>query len=104
MTPISEKVLIEVDLLAMVKQDPLRSGRMYGRLRDYQIPVWGIIQHVIAEYDLPDPLHATDEIIARTASDYEIPPVAVRAALAYYRANRTFVDAKIESNAAGTMS
>jgi hypothetical protein len=96
--------LSEADLLAMVKQDPQRPGRTYGRLKEYEVPVWGIIQHMIAEYDLPDPLVASDNLVERTAADYELPPVAVRAALAYYRHNRNFIDAKIESNAAGTAS
>jgi uncharacterized protein (DUF433 family) len=92
----------EADLLAMVKQDPLRSGRMYGRLRDFEIPVWGIVQHLMAEYDLADPLTASETVIAQAAADYEIPPIAVRAALAYYKENRSFIDAKIDSNLAGT--
>jgi uncharacterized protein (DUF433 family) len=93
----------ESDLLAMVKQDPLRPGRMYGRLKGYEVPVWGIVQHMVAEYDLADPLAASDAVVERAASDYDLPPVAIRAALAYYKHNRPFIDAKIESNAAGTL-
>jgi hypothetical protein len=95
--------LNETDLLAMVKQDPQRPGRMYGRLKEYEVPVWGIIQHMVAEYDLIDPLAAADWVVERTAADNEVPPIAVRAALAYYKPNRSFIDAKIESNAAGVL-
>jgi hypothetical protein len=90
------------DLLAMIKQDPHRPGRARGRLIDHEIPVWAIIQHMIAIGDLDDPLNSPPLVISETAADYKIPEIAVQAALAYYSENRAAIDTLIEANAAGT--
>ena len=48
---------------------------------------------------LDDPLDASEEQILDTADADDIPAVAVRAALAYYKHNRRQIDALITLNA-----
>ena len=91
-----------VHLKAMVKPDPYRPGPDRWRLVEYERPVWAIIQHMIAEGDIDDPTEASDELVALTAADYEIPEIAVRAALAYYEENRAAIDTRLAINAAAT--
>lgn len=56
--------------------DPHRVGVERGRLVHYGIPVWALIGHM-HEAELDD-----EEAIALTAQDDNIPPAAVRAAIA----------------------
>lgn len=88
------------DLKAMVKPDPRRPGPDRWRVANDGPAVWAIIQHMIAEGDIDDPTQASDELVALTAVDYEMPEIAVRAALAYYEANRAAIDTRIAINAA----
>lgn len=89
----------EEELLSLVKQDPHRPGRARGRLIDHERPVWALILHLMSEHSLDDPFDATDEQIRDTADAYDIPEIAVRAALAYYKRNRRYVDALLTLNA-----
>jgi len=97
--PGHEQALFESELLAMVKLDPVRPGKARGRLIEYERPVWGLILYLMSAHSLDDPLEATDEQIRDTADAYEIPVVAVRAALVYYKHNRRFIDALLLLNA-----
>lgn len=84
---------IEEELLAMVKPDPGRPGRAYGRLIDHERPIWVLILHLMSEHSLDDPLDASDEEVRDTADAYDLPEIAVRAALAYYKRHQRYVDA-----------
>jgi hypothetical protein len=83
----------EEELLALVKQDPHRPGRAYGRLVEHERSVWGLMLFLMSHHSQDDPLQATDEQIQDTADAFDIPEIAVRAALAYYKRNRRYVDA-----------
>jgi uncharacterized protein (DUF433 family) len=52
------------------------------------IPVWALIGHWLG----------TGRDPARTASDYELTPETVKAALAYYRLHREVIDARLAAN------
>ena len=93
------RVLSDDELLSMVKPDPHRPGKARSRLVDHEVPVWGLILFLMSEHSLDDPLRATEEQILDTADAYDLPVVAVRAALAYYKHNRRYVDALITLNA-----
>jgi hypothetical protein len=84
----------------MIKADPHRPGPARARLIGFERPIWGIIQSMIMFGDIDDPLEASEELIARTAEDYDITVEAVRAALAYYQLNRGAIDAKIATDQA----
>ena len=92
----------DADLLARVEPDPRRPGPDRWRVVDGDLPVWALIQHIMAEGNTADPTLATDEIVAQTAADYRIPEVGVRAAIAYYAANRGAIDTRLAINDAGT--
>jgi len=89
----------DLALLDRVVPDPVRPGPDRWRVVDGDLPVWAIIQHLIAEGDLADAAEADDALIARTADDYRIPEAGVRAAIAYYRANRGAIDSLIATHA-----
>jgi len=88
-----------VDLKAMVKPDPNRPGPDRWRLVDAGPAIWAVVQHMIAEGNIDDATQASDALVARTAADYDITEIEVRAALAYYAANRTAIDTRIAINA-----
>jgi len=54
--------------------------------------------HVIAEGDTDDPMGASDTLIQQVADDYDISNAEVRAAIAYYARNRTYIDAWLTIN------
>lgn len=65
-------------------------GKADARLRDYGVHVWAIIGQLrAAEGDL-------DEV----AQDYCVPREAIEAALAYYRHNKEYIDARLLLNSA----
>lgn len=55
--------------------------------------VWGVSVWALVAY-----MRGEGNTIARTAEDYDLPEVAVRAALAYYRQNRALIDARLLIN------
>ncbi len=63
--------------------DPHRPGRHLARLIEYGVPVWALIAH----------LQGNEWDAVRTAEDYTIPEAAVKAAIAYYEADATYIDA-----------
>jgi uncharacterized protein (DUF433 family) len=63
--------------------DPNRPGVERARLVEAGVAVWALIGYMGGE----------NGDIARTAADYGISEAEVRAALAYYRAHRTEIDA-----------
>ncbi len=68
--------------------DRYPGGRADARLREYGVPVWALIGH----------LRVVDEDVDRVAEDYELPREAVEAALAYYRRNQPYIDARLLLN------
>jgi len=52
--------------------------------------VFGVSVHVIVRY-----LQGEGMIVADVADAYDLPEVAIRAALAYYRQNQALIDARI---------
>jgi uncharacterized protein (DUF433 family) len=69
-------------------QDP--AGRADARLREYGVSVWALIGH----------LRAIGGDVQQLAEDYELPREAVDAALAYYRQNKDYIDARLLLNSA----
>jgi len=84
----------------MVGTDPHRPGSADARLVAEQIPVWAIVGHVTALASASTPGEITEATINAAAHDYDIPPVAVVAALRYYDRHRAAIDARLEANAA----
>ncbi|HEX5415138.1 MAG TPA: DUF433 domain-containing protein, partial [Chloroflexota bacterium] len=84
----NEQLLIEkyIDL----DTDRYPGGRADARLREYGVPVWALIGQ----------LQAIGNDLDQLATDYELPREAVEAALAYYRCNKQYIDARIALNAA----
>ncbi len=75
----------EDDLIARyIGPHPDKRGRAYARLRDYGPSVSAIIRDLKA-----------DRPFVETAASWELPDDAVRAAIAFYRQHRAFVDARI---------
>lgn len=66
------------------------SGIADARLRDYGVHVWAIIGQ----------LRVHDGDIKEVMRDYRIPSEAIEAALAYYRENKDYVDARLLLNSA----
>lgn len=87
------------DLEAMVEPDRHRPGRARWRLRAEQIPIWAIIGHVGAIGGTTEPEKTSAETMALVADEYEVPTVAVAAAIHYYAHNRCPIDALLEENA-----
>jgi uncharacterized protein (DUF433 family) len=85
-TSVDEQQLIEryIDL----DTDRYPSGRADARLREYGVPVWALVGY----------LRVVDNDVDRVAEDYELPREAVEAALAYYRRNQAYIDARLLLN------
>ena len=84
----NEQELIEryIDL----DTDRYPGGRADARLREYGVPVWALIGQ----------LRVLDGDVDQLARDYELPREAVDAALAYYRRNKEYIDARLLLNSA----
>jgi uncharacterized protein (DUF433 family) len=70
--------------------DRYPSGRADARLKDYGVPVWALIGQLRATGNDPD----------RVAREYHIPREAMDGALAYYRQNKKYIDARLLLNSA----
>jgi hypothetical protein len=88
----------EIDILARVRPDPNRPGPDRWRLVGCERPIWAIIMHMMAFLGVDDPTRASNDQIAQTADAYCISDKAVRAAIAYYAANRRAIDTIIATN------
>jgi len=64
--------------------DRYPGGRADARLRDSGVPVWALVGH----------LRAVGNDVDRVAADYELPREAVDAALAYYRRQKSLIEAR----------
>ncbi len=83
-----ERELIEryIDL----DTDRYPGGRADARLRDSGVSVWAIIAFL--------PVYDND--VNKVAEHYELSRVEIEVALAYYRRNKKYVDARITLNEA----
>ena len=72
-----------------VEPSPHKPGEAEARLRDYGVSVWALVEY----------WYGVDFDKAAVARDYELPPEAVDAALAYYKAHKALIDARIALNA-----
>ncbi len=70
--------------------DRYPGGRADVRLKGYGVPVWVLIGQ----------LHAIGGDLDQLAADYELPREAVEAALAFYRRNKQYIDARLLLNSA----
>jgi uncharacterized protein (DUF433 family) len=73
---------------ALIEPDPYHPGPMDVVVRERHVPVWALVNYFVA----------VDGDTARVASDYDISTDAVRAALAYYKAHREIIDARLAAN------
>jgi uncharacterized protein (DUF433 family) len=82
-TVVSQKTRIEDDLIApYIVENPCKPGRANARLIDYGIAVWASI----------GALEAAHNNIAEVAADYELPPDAIKAAIAFYQRYKEITD------------
>ena len=78
--PLSDAELIE----RYVEPNPHKPGAAEARLREYGVAVWVLVDYWFnVRFDLP-----------QVAQDFDLPPEAVQAALAYYRAHQALIDAQ----------
>ncbi len=87
-------------LESMVEPDPHRPGQSRYRLRTENIPIWPLLGQIGAIGGTTEPEKITPQTIAQVARDYDIPTVAVAAAVHYYVHNRCPIDTLLEENAA----
>ncbi len=71
-----------------IELDPRRPRLDEAQIKDYGIAVWAIIGR----------LEAAHGDVDQAAGDYNLPPDAVRAALAYYTQHREAIDARRAAN------
>lgn len=71
-----------------ITPSPHRPSEMV--LAEYGVTVWALVGYA----------RGVDQDVAEVARAYELPPDAVRAALAYYRRHPLQIDAKLAANAA----
>jgi hypothetical protein len=69
--------------------DPHRPGIQRARLLEHNVPIWPLIAFMT---DVDD-----EAEVERIASDYNVPPYAVRAAVAFYREHQAAFDALIDT-------
>ena len=83
----------EDELIARFIEPPPAGGEPAdARVVDAGVHVWALVGYWLA----------ADKDIDRTAADYDVPPAAVEAAIAYYRAgpNKDAIDARLALHAA----
>ncbi|HEY7060887.1 MAG TPA: hypothetical protein VII06_05360 [Chloroflexota bacterium] len=72
-----------------IEPNPHKPGVAEARLRTYSVSVWALIEY----------WYGVDFDKAIVAEDYELPTETVDAALAYYKANKAAIDARLTLNA-----
>lgn len=73
---------------ALIEPDPYHPGSMNVVVRERRVPVWALVNYLVA----------AEGDIDRVAADYRISTDAVRAALAYYKDHKEIIDARLEAN------
>lgn len=71
-----------------IELDPRRPRLDDAQIKEFGIAVWAIIGR----------LEAAHGNVEQAAADYDLPPDAVRAALAYYTQHRETIDARRAAN------
>jgi uncharacterized protein (DUF433 family) len=71
-----------------IEDDPARPGPIEARITQVGVPIWALIGY----------LRAAGGDVEMVARDYEMPPDAVRAAIAFYRVHAAAIDARIAAN------
>jgi uncharacterized protein (DUF433 family) len=71
-----------------IEPSPHKPGEAEARLREYGISVWALIDY----------WYGVDFDKSVVARDYDIPLESVDAALAYYKAHKAIIDARIVLN------
>jgi uncharacterized protein (DUF433 family) len=79
-----------IDRYIDLEWDRYPGGRADARLKDYGVPVWALVAQ----------LRAIGGDLDQLARDYELPRDAVDGAMAYYRQNKKYIDARILLNSA----
>jgi len=79
-----------IDLYIDQDVDRYPGGRADARLRDSGVSVWAIVSF----------LKVYEGIASKVAEHFDMRPVEVEAALAYYRLNKARVDARVALNEA----
>lgn len=79
----------EHNFMSLIDSVP-HEGPGEARLREYGVHVWALAGY----------LQAVKGNIEEVAHDYDLPLVAVEAALAYYQQHKTAIDARIAANLA----
>jgi uncharacterized protein (DUF433 family) len=72
-----------------VEANPHKPGKAEARLREYGVSVWALVEY----------WYGVDFDKATVARDFDIPAEAVDAALAYYKAHKALIDARLTLNA-----
>ena len=83
------KTKTDRDLVAaLIERDPYHPGPMDVVVRERHVPVWALVNYLVA----------AEGDIDRVAADYRISADAVRAALVYYNDHKDLIDARLEAN------
>jgi len=81
------------DPVALIEQyvepNPYKAGASEACLRETGVSIWALIEY----------WYGVNFDTARVARDYKLSPEAVEAALAYYRAHKAAIDARLTANA-----
>lgn len=85
-------------LARRVKPDPHRPGPDRWHLIPSNRPIWAIIMHIFTIADIDERYPVSEHTIAQTAADYDVSLEEVRAAIAYYAANRAAIDTILATN------
>jgi uncharacterized protein (DUF433 family) len=72
-----------------VEPNPWQPGAEEARLVRLGVPVWALVAH----------LRALGNNAEQVVEDYDLPPEALQAALAYYRRHKAAIEARIAANA-----
>ena len=83
------KTMTDRELVAaLIAPDPYHPGSMNVVVRERHVPVWALVNYLVA----------AEGDIDRVAADYRISTDAVRAALAYYKDHKEIIEARLEAN------
>jgi len=83
------KTMTDHELVAaLIEPDPYHPGLMDVVVRERHIPVWALVNYLVA----------AEGDIDVVAADYRISTDAVRAAQAYYKDHKEIIEARLEAN------
>jgi uncharacterized protein (DUF433 family) len=83
------KTMTDRELVAaLIEPDPYHPGPMDVVVRERHIPVWALVNYIVA----------AEGDIDQTAAAYNISTDAVRAAITYYKDHKEIIEARLEAN------